>query len=43
MIEEVTTAIHVSAGFDCVVDASGSFVLYSKGREDLAAGTFGEN
>ncbi|MDP6704725.1 MAG: hydantoinase/oxoprolinase family protein [Alphaproteobacteria bacterium] len=43
MIEEVTTAIHVSAAFDCVVDASGSFVLYAKGREDLAAGALGEN
>ncbi len=35
MIEEETTAIFVSQGFDCVVDAYGSFVLYRKGREDL--------
>jgi N-methylhydantoinase A len=35
MIEEETTAIFVSAGFDCVVDVYGSFVLYKKGREDL--------
>ena len=30
-----TTAIFVSASFDCVVDALGSFALYRKGREDL--------
>ncbi len=35
MIEQETTAIFVSAAFDCVVDAYGSFVLYQKGREDL--------
>jgi len=35
MIEQVTTAIFVSADFDCVVDRFGSFVLYRKGREDL--------
>ena len=29
----------VSDGYDCVVDALGSFVLYAKGREDLVAGT----
>ena len=39
MIEEVTTAIFVSAGFDCVIDSFGSFVLYKKGREDLVANT----
>ena len=43
MIEAVTTAIHVSASFDCVVDATGSFVLYLKGREDLVAAASGEN
>ncbi len=43
MIEEVTTAIHVSASFDCVVDAAGSFVLYRKGREELVASVLGEH
>lgn len=35
LIEQQTTAIVVSDGYDCVVDALGSFVLYAKGREDL--------
>ncbi len=35
LIETVTTAVLVSANFDCVVDHYGSFVLYQKGREDL--------
>lgn len=35
MIEQETTAIFVSASFDCVVDGHGSFVLFQKGREDL--------
>jgi N-methylhydantoinase A len=35
MIEQETTAIFVSASYDCVVDAYGSFALYQKGREDL--------
>jgi N-methylhydantoinase A len=35
MIEQVTTAIFVSASWDCVVDKLGSFALYRKGREDL--------
>jgi N-methylhydantoinase A len=35
MIEQETTAIFVSASFDCVVDAYGSFALFRKGREDL--------
>lgn len=35
LIEQQTTAIFVSDGFDCVVDALGSFVLYAKGRADL--------
>ena len=35
MIEQETTAIFVSASFDCAVDALGSFVLFQKGREDL--------
>ena len=29
---------NLGAGFDCVVDALGSFVLFAKGREDLVAG-----
>ena len=36
LIEQQTTAIFVSDSFDCTVDALGSFVLYAKGREDLA-------
>jgi N-methylhydantoinase A len=35
MIEQETTAIFVSAAYDCVVDALGSFAIYRKGREDL--------
>jgi N-methylhydantoinase A len=35
MIEQETTAIFVSASFDCLVDAYGSFALFQKGREDL--------
>jgi len=35
MIEQETTAIFVSATYDCIVDAYGSFALYQKGREDL--------
>ena len=35
MIEQVTTAILVSDGYDCVVDKYGSFAVYEKGREDL--------
>jgi N-methylhydantoinase A len=35
MIEEVTTAVFVSAGYDCAVDALGSFAVHRKGREDL--------
>ncbi|MBK6296230.1 MAG: hydantoinase/oxoprolinase family protein [Rhodoferax sp.] len=37
MIEQQTTAIFISNGYDCVVDALGSFALYAKGREDLVA------
>jgi N-methylhydantoinase A len=39
MIEQETTAIFVSAAFDCVVDKFGSFAMYLKGREDLVAST----
>ena len=35
MLEQETTAIFVSASYDCAVDALGSFVLFQKGREDL--------
>lgn len=35
MIEQETTAIFVSASFDCVVDPLGSFALFRKGREHL--------
>ncbi|HEY1362554.1 MAG TPA: hydantoinase/oxoprolinase family protein [Xanthobacteraceae bacterium] len=35
LIETVTTAVLVSASFDCVVDRYGSFALYQKGRRDL--------
>jgi N-methylhydantoinase A len=38
LVEQQTTAIVISDGYDCVVDALGSFVLYAKGREDLVAG-----
>ena len=41
LIEQQTTAIVVSASYDCVVDALGSFVLYAKGREDLIGRTLG--
>jgi N-methylhydantoinase A len=37
LVEQQTTAIVISDGYDCVVDALGSFVLYAKGREDLVA------
>jgi|CXWL01.1.fsa_nt_gi N-methylhydantoinase A len=35
LVEQQTTAIFISDGYDCVVDALGSFVLYAKGRADL--------
>jgi N-methylhydantoinase A len=35
LVEQQTTAIVISDGYDCVVDALGSFVLYAKGREGL--------
>jgi len=37
MIEQVTTAIFVSGGFDCLCDRTGSFALYAKDRGDLVA------
>ena len=38
MIEEETTAIFVSAAFDCLCDRYGSFALFDKCREDLVKG-----
>ncbi|TAK47817.1 MAG: hydantoinase/oxoprolinase family protein [Xanthobacteraceae bacterium] len=38
MIESVTTAVFVSANFDCVVDRHRSLILYRKDREDLVRG-----
>ena len=37
IVEEVTTAIVLTGGWDAIVDRYGSFVLYRKGREDLIA------
>jgi N-methylhydantoinase A len=39
MIEMATTAVFVSADYDCVTDRFGSEILYRKGREDLVAST----
>ena len=36
LVEQQTTTIFVSDSYDCAVDAFGSFVLYAKGRADLA-------
>ena len=41
LVEQQTTAIVISDGYDCVVDKLGSFVLYAKGREDLVADSIG--
>jgi N-methylhydantoinase A len=41
IIEQVTTAVVLTASFDAIVDRYGSFVLYRKGREDLIAGALG--
>jgi N-methylhydantoinase A len=41
LVEQQTTAIVVSQGYDCVVDQLGSFVVYAKGREDLVANSIG--
>jgi N-methylhydantoinase A len=35
LVEQETTAVFVSASYDCVVDALGSFALFAKGRADL--------
>jgi N-methylhydantoinase A len=42
LIETVTTAVLITASFDCVVDRYRSFVLYRKGREDLVSACFEE-
>lgn len=39
MIEMETTAVFVSADYDCVADRFGSLAMYKKGREDLVADT----
>ena len=41
LIEQVNTAILVTAGFDCVCDKFGSFAVYAKGREDLVKSALG--
>ena len=37
IVEQVTTSIVLTGGWDAIVDRHGSFVLYRKGREDLVA------
>jgi N-methylhydantoinase A len=37
VVEKVTTAIFVSAGYDAACDRYGSLVLHAKGREDLVS------
>ena len=37
IVEEVTTAIVLTGGWDAIVDRYGSFVLHRKGRDDLIA------
>jgi len=41
LVEQQTTAIFVSDGYDGVVDGLGSFVLHAKGRDDLVAAALG--
>ena len=41
LIEQVNTAILVTAGFDCVCDKYGSFAIYAKGQEDLVPSLVG--
>ncbi len=38
IIEQVNTTLFLSPSFDCRCDSHGSFVVYSKGREDLLEG-----
>jgi N-methylhydantoinase A len=35
IVEQVNTTLFLSPSFDCRCDSHGSFVVYSKGREDL--------
>ena len=35
VVEQINTTLFLSPSFDCRCDALGSFVVYSKGREDL--------
>ena len=35
IVEQVNTTLFLSPSFDCRCDSRGSFVVYSKGREDL--------
>ena len=42
LIEQVNTAIFLSASFDCVCDKYGSFAVYQKGREDLVSSALPE-
>ncbi len=42
LIEQVNTAILLSASYDCVCDRYGSFAVHGKGREDLVASALGE-
>ncbi len=41
IIEEVTTSVVLTGGWDAIVDRYGSFVLHRKGREDLVAAVSG--
>ena len=43
MIEKQTTAIFVSASFDCICDSLASLVLYRRQRADLVAALLGED
>jgi N-methylhydantoinase A len=38
IIEQVNTTLFLSSSYDCRCDSHGSFVVYSKGREDLLEG-----
>ncbi|MFH1844765.1 MAG: hydantoinase/oxoprolinase family protein [bacterium] len=38
IIEQTNTTLFLSSAFDCLCDASGSFAVHLRGREDLVAG-----
>ena len=42
IVEQVNTTLFLSSTFDCRCDSRGSFVVYSKGREDLIEVANGE-